>query len=215
VTDKETTRGHAVLLVDKSWSMTKIREEAQEGVNEFRKKQAALKNAKITLSLYEFSDEATGRAGYWKQYGPVKAKDAPDYALEPDGNTALYDAVVRVLLDTEKEIAAMKHRPDKVVVALMTDGKENSSKEATFEAAKQQIDRKKEEGWEIIFLAGSLESVAFGKAVGITTTGYNPRVAGQTNAVYSTASAATADFFAGTTRSVVMPETVDADAKSE
>lgn len=209
MTKSETTRGHAVLLVDKSWSMNKIQGEAQDGVNQFRQKQAELKKAKITMSLYEFSDRAQTRAGYWKQWGPVKAKEAPAYVLEPDGNTALYDAIGRVILDTEKEIASMKHHPDKVVIAIMTDGAENSSKEFGFEAVKQQVERKKEEGWEIIFLAGALESVAFGHASGITTTSYNPGVKGQTAAVYNTASAAAADFFVGETRSVEMPESVE------
>lgn len=211
MTKTETTRGHAVLLVDMSWSMLKIQAEAQEGVNQFREKQADLKKAKITMSLYEFSDRAQNRAGYRKQWGPVKASEAPVYLLEPDGNTALYDAIGRVLLDTEKEIASMKHHPDKVVVAIMTDGAENSSKEFSFEAVKELVERKKQEGWEIIFLAGSLESVAFGKASGITTTSYNPGIAGQTHSVYTVASAGAADYFAGTTRSVEMPESVDAD----
>lgn len=198
------------MLVDKSWSMTRIRDEAQDGVNEFRRKQAALKKAKITMSLYEFSDKAQNRAGYWKQYGPMKAAEAPDYLLEPDGNTALYDAVVRVILDTEAEIKLLKKPPTKVVLAIMTDGAENSSIEFNFEATKQQIERKQKDGWEIIFLAGSLQSVAFGKASGLTTTGYNPHIAGQTHSVYTAAANATSDYFVGTTRSVEMPESIPA-----
>lgn len=205
------SRGHAVLLVDRSYSMLRIKEEAEQGVQTFKDKQAEVTDAKITMSLYEFSDQGLGRAGYWKKWGPLKVAQTPDYTLEPDGNTALYDAVARVIIDTEKEIEAMEKKPGKVVVAIMTDGQENSSIEYNFEHCKALIKRKKADGWEIIFLAGTMEAVAFGKSSGLNTTSYNPLVKGQTAGVYASAASGSANYFAGVTRTVEMPESIDAD----
>lgn len=217
-------RGHTVLLVDRSYSMKGRREEAEQGVNQFKTKYAGLTSkstAKVTMSLYQFSATRNVPVGrdlaYEKVWGPVKAKDAPDYVLDADGNTALYDAVGRVIIDTEQEIAQMKKPPTKVVIAIMTDGEENSSVEFTFQAVKDLIDRKKEDGWEFIFLAGSLKAVGFGVASGLTTTGFNPNAKGQMANAYAAASTATMDWYEGTTRGVEMPTSVeepaDADAK--
>lgn len=79
MTDKDNSRGHAVLLVDRSYSMRARKEEGEQGVNEFAKKQGALKKAKVTMSLYQFCaadqrgiDLKQPPVGYEKVWGPVK-----------------------------------------------------------------------------------------------------------------------------------------------
>jgi uncharacterized protein YegL len=202
VVPEEDTRALVVLLVDTSYSMKKIHEEAQDGIRDFIKKQASIKGVKVKVALYRFASD------YSLVWGPLKAKDALPCIIEPNGNTALYDAVARCIKDTKAVIEGLKKKPSKVVLALMTDGEENDSKEYKFEDVAGLIDQQKESGWEIIFLAGSLKAVGFGVASGLNTTGYDPSRAGQTYAIYDTASNATASYLAGATRSVEMPTQV-------
>lgn len=199
-------RGHVTLLVDRSGSMMSIKEEAEGGIRAFIEQQAALDGVKVTLSLYQFDDE------YSTVYEAVKAKDAPAYALEPRGMTALYDAIGKAIEDTKRALAGYEKKPSKVVVVIMTDGAENNSKEYKFEAVTKLIDERKAAGWEFVFLAGSLEAVQFGRESGLRPTAFSPGVTGQANRVYTTAAAATASYLGGKTRSVEMPEDVNSGA---
>jgi uncharacterized protein YegL len=176
------TRAHITLIVDRSGSMASIRDEAEEGIKMFIRDQAALDGVKVKVSLYQFDNK------YEKVFGPVKAGEAPGYTLMPRSMTALYDAIGKGIEDTERTIADADKRPDKVVVVIMTDGFENASQEHTFKSVSALIEEQKKAGWEFIFLAGTLESVKFGQAAGLHTTGYDPGIVGQTRAVYATAS---------------------------
>lgn len=188
-----TTRAHVTLVVDRSGSMDEILVEAEAGIKLFIEQQASLADVKVTICLYQFDHI------YEHVYGPVKIKNAPAYKLLPRASTALYDAVGLAIQDTAKVVADSKKTPDKVAIVIMTDGKENASHEYTFEAVSKLVAEKKALGWEVAFLAGTMEAVAFGTASGLTTRGYDPKVAGQTYAVYNDASQATMDWFVGET----------------
>lgn len=206
------TRAHVALLVDRSGSMWQIREEAESGVRNFLAEQRKLDSVKVTVSLFHFDEF------YERVYGPVKTVDAPAYELKPRGGTALYDAIGHAITDTrvdlEKATVAGKE-PDKVVLVIMTDGRENRSREFSFEAMTALIEAQKKAGWQIVFLAGTPDSVAIGHASGLTTTSYDPHTKGSTRAVYNAASTATMDYFVGAASSVVMPDDVQADKEDD
>lgn len=196
------TRAHITLVVDRSGSMRSIKEEAEGGIRKFLEDQAALTDVKIKVSLYQFDAE------YEHVYGPVKVGKVPEYQLEPRGMTALFDAVGKGIEDTKAAVAAADKTPDKVVVVIMTDGAENSSREHTAVTVKQLVEAQKAAGWEFVFLAGDLSAAQFGRASGLQTTGYNPAVPGQTRSAYATASAGTADYLRGDAAVIDMPEIV-------
>lgn len=189
------TRAHVTLVTDRSLSMQAIKDEAEAGVKLFAEQQAT-STTKTTLALYQFDTT------YEHVYGPVKAAHAPAYELQPRGMTALYDAIGLAIRDTEKIVAESKKTPDKVAVVIMTDGEENSSHEFTFETVSKLIEAKQAEGWEIVFLAGTLKAADFGHASGLTTRSYNPRIAGQTMSTYADASNATMDWAEGKTKGI-------------
>lgn len=197
------TRAHITLVVDRSGSMRSIQEEAEGGIRKFLEDQAALTGIKVKVSLYQFDSE------YEQVYGPVKVGKAPAYHLQPRGMTALFDAVGKGIEDTRAAVAAAgDERPEKIVVVIMTDGAENSSREHTAESVKALVEAQKAAGWEFVFLAGDLSAAEFGRASGLQTTGYNPAVPGQTRSAYATASAGTADYLRGDAAAVDMPGVV-------
>lgn len=198
------TRAHITLVVDRSGSMQSIKEEAEGGIRKFLADQAALSGVKVKVSLYQFDAE------YEHVYGPVKAAKVPPYELEPRGMTALYDGVGKGIEDTKATVAAAPagKSPDKVVVVIMTDGAENSSREHTARSVKQLVDAQKAAGWEFVFLAGDLSAAQFGRSSGLRTTGYNPAARGQTATAYAVASAGTASYLSGDAAGVDMPEAV-------
>lgn len=204
------TRAHTTLVVDRSGSMIDMKVEAEGGVAAYLKTLAEVKDAKVTVSLYQFD------TAFEPVYVGVKPKDAPAYVLEPRAATALYDAVGLGLEKTKDYIESLagNQRPEKVAIVIVTDGHENSSREHTFESQKKLIETAQADGWEVVFLAGTPDAVRFGQASGLRTTSYNSRLRGQTVSVYAAAATANADFFVGETATMATPETVE-DAEQD
>lgn len=195
------TRAHITLVVDRSGSMSTIRNEAEAGIKKFVDEQAALDGVKVKVSLYQFDD------AYEHVFGPVKAADAPAYKLHPRAMTALYDAVGKGIEDTKETVGAADKTPDKVVVVIMTDGQENASKEHSFDSVTKLVEEQKAAGWEFIFLAGTLEAVKFGQQSGLATRSFDPNRRGQTMTAYAAASANTSDYLTGKAATTATPDT--------
>lgn len=152
---------HLSILVDRSGSMTRLADEASNGINSLIKEQAELPG-KITVSLYQFDTV------YEKVFGPLKAKDAPKYQLEARGMTALLDSAQKAIVDTGEFLRDLpeEKRPSKVLFAIVTDGAENSSREITREQLKSSIKHQENVyNWEFVFLGANVD--AFGEAAAL------------------------------------------------
>src|SRR5712671_3389984 len=115
---------HYVLIIDRSGSMARIRDDTQGGVRHFIAEQATVPG-KATLSLYQFDTE------HDRVHDFADLAGLPPYTLTPRGGTALNDACARAISETGARLAALSEdtRPGKVVVVIATDGQENSSSE--------------------------------------------------------------------------------------
>lgn len=198
---------YTAIVVDRSGSMGEtegLRLEAEGGVRMFIDKLAGMTEARNMVSLYEFDTE------FSHVFGPVKAEDADEYKLVPRGMTALFDAVGLTIEDTKRVIGSMKFKdkPEKVALVIMTDGRENKSKEHTFDSVQKLVADCKKAGWEIVFLAGTLEARQFAQASGLRTSSFDPQTRGSTYSVYSAAANATAGYYAGETVSINVPDSV-------
>jgi hypothetical protein len=142
---------HVALVVDRSGSMDSCRQEAQEAVNSFVKKQAeGVGECRVTL--VEFDNE------YRAVYENVLAGDAPRYVLEPRGMTALLDAMGRTIHSVGQSLSNMVEadRPGLVVVVVMTDGHENASKEYTQAKVAEMVKVQQEQyNWQFVFLGAN------------------------------------------------------------
>jgi hypothetical protein len=90
----------------------------------------------------------------------------------PRGETALYDAVGRGVAETAEHIATLPEaeRPARVVLAVLTDGQENASKEYSYERVRAILaERATAAGWHVLFLASDLQVVAAAARLGTHT----------------------------------------------
>ena len=157
---------HLTLVIDRSGSMIKIKEEAQKGISDLLKEQFLLPG-KLTLTLIEFDNTVDT---------VVRLSDkALDYSLEPRGNTALFDAVGQEIIATGKDLAGMDEaeRPSKVVFIVVTDGENNNSREYTLESVRDLIANQKDNyQWTFQFL-GAEEASWQGEALGMRSSSYS------------------------------------------
>ncbi len=146
------------LVVDRSGSMSHIKNDAEGGVNAFVRQQA-MEQGNALLTLVQFDTE------YEFVHRGVDIRQVPRYNLHPRGMTALLDAVGRAIHETGSRLAKMNEadRPGLVVFVIMTDGLENSSVEFTKQKVKELIDHQQTVyNWQFIFLGADQD--AFGEA---------------------------------------------------
>jgi hypothetical protein len=191
------------IVLDESGSMEPFQQDTIGGVNRFLKEQRELPG-KCTLSLMKFNHEDrpvfTGR--------PIA--EAPDLTAEtyqPTGNTALLDALGRAITEAGDRFRAMSEadRPGKVIVLVVTDGEENSSRTWTKEKIKEAVERQIHiYKWEFVFLGANVD--AFAEAGGLGMLGSHTM---QTHATrqsvassYISASLNTAKFRSGASSSM-------------
>ncbi|TLM97806.1 MAG: VWA domain-containing protein [Actinobacteria bacterium] len=149
-------------VLDKSGSMDSIREATISGFNEFKNDQVREEgNALFTLTLFDTEFDLVCEAV------PVReVADLDRRSYQPDGCTALYDAIGHTMRITDDFVAA--HKPDQVVFVIMTDGEENSSREFTHQTIFQMIqDRQKLAHYEFIYLGANQDSYATGAQIGM------------------------------------------------
>jgi len=95
--------------------------------------------------------------------------ESTTYAI--GGTTALLDAVGMTIDSVRNRIAGLPEaeRPAGVIVAILTDGLENSSREYTRQEVFDRIRQQQAEGWEFVFLAANQDAVQEGGTIGIPT----------------------------------------------
>ena len=84
--------------------------------------------------------------------------------------TALLDAVGRTIDDVGNRLANTpeEERPEKVLVAIMTDGLENSSRDYTRDRVAKMIKHQQEVySWEFLFLAANVDAFTEARSLNI------------------------------------------------
>lgn len=167
-----------VVILDRSGSMASIASDMEGGLNKFIEEQKNLdeEGAKFTLARFDNMYELV--------HDGIPLADAPNISLEPRGMTALLDAVGK----TVSTVNSREHA-EKVIVLIITDGFENSSREWKREAVKQLVEKCTADGWDFVYLGANVE--AFDEAGGIgvsmrSTLNYTPDSASVRSAFDST-----------------------------
>ena len=86
------------------------------------------------------------------------------------GSTALLDAIGKTIhkIGNAEKNTAEEYRAEKVMVVIITDGEENSSRFYSLKEVKHMIERQKERyGWEFIFLGANIDAVETATRFGI------------------------------------------------
>lgn len=196
-----------VLVLDETGSMADTVSDTIGAVNGYFET-LAKDTPEARVSIMEFSDMLGQEENFRVLVADVAPAEVPKLTeknYRPRGNTPLYDALGKAITETE-EIGAERY-----LLVVMTDGKENASREWTIEGVKKLIERKQGEGWTIIYLGANQDAWAAGAALGVArgnTMSYRQTSRGVGQAAVALASA-TESFY---TSSAVGSTTFFADA---
>lgn len=155
---------HISIVLDRSGSMKCIRDDVVNGFNEFVADQKQVPG-EARLSLFQFDSE------YEIVHDGLPLADVPEMQREdfqPRASTALLDAIGRAIADTQRAIEVASPRPERVLIAIITDGYENSSREFDHRTISDLIRRfESEYGWEFVYLAADQDAIATAAEYGI------------------------------------------------
>ncbi len=155
-----------ICIIDASGSMKLIENDAIGGFNSFLEEQKKLPG-EATLTLIQFNTDydVIHENKPLSEVNPIQDKD-----YIPMGSTALLDAVGKAIDSTGSRLAKTpeENRPEKVIVAILTDGEENASTSYDLSKINDMIRHQKEKySWEFIFLGANQDSFSEAAKLGI------------------------------------------------
>ena len=152
-----------LVVVDRSGSMSNIREDMVGGLRTLIATQAAAPG-RLTIDLWSFDDVVENEV-------TMASPDEVDIRLVPRGSTALYDAIGRSVVHFGELLEAMDEdaRPGTVQVIVVTDGEENSSREFSAGEVKRLVIQQTDTyAWGFVFLGANQDAVLTGQTLGFS-----------------------------------------------
>jgi hypothetical protein len=158
-----------VVALDRSGSMSSVRNDTIGGFNTFVSDQRREAKGDVKLTLVQFDDQ------YEINYNGMPIQDVPpltEATYIPRGMTALLDAVGKTISTVGDRLAKTpeNERPSLVIFVILTDGQENQSKEFKLDQIKTMITHQTEKyNWQFLFLGADqnsfqAESMGFSKS---------------------------------------------------
>ena len=190
------TQVYNLVILDKSGSMHSIRQEAIDGYNETLGTIRAAQLKHLDTQDHFVSLAAFCCCGIDMIYDKTPIKDAEILTKEkydPCCGTPLYDAIGITVKKLKADIKDIEDAA--VLVTIITDGYENSSKEWTGMAIKKLIDECKEDGWMFSFIGAGEDVVEVATTISVTNTVVWEKTAKGTKAVFENENAAQGRFY--------------------
>ncbi len=163
---------HIAVLLDRSGSMQSVQTDTIGGYNQFLAEQK-LVPGDATVTLAQFNDK------YEVTYADVPLTSVADLTQEtysPNGWTSLNDALAKLITDLGTKLATKPEyeRPSKVVVVIMTDGHENTSKEFGGAYGLKKVNdmlthQKIKYNWEFVFMGANIDAFSTAQSYGISS----------------------------------------------
>ena len=187
------------LVIDCSGSMSHLKTEVEQSVNAFigtRKTEAGQRSMMITT----FSDVV-------HLMPSVSVEHIMPFRMVIGGMTALYDAIGETVQRLGMELYSLHEdvRPGHVIVAIFTDGYENSSQLWTSAAINKLISQQRDDySWEFLYMGANQDAILEANKIGIpsrSSVTYNTSRQG-TRSVINTMDAYVASAAAGITPEV-------------
>jgi hypothetical protein len=150
---------HISIILDRTGSMSSIRDDTIGGFNTFLKDQKKEPGI-ATITLVQF--DSVDPYEIIHKFKPIK--DVPELTHKtyvPLAMTPLLDAMGRGINDIEKSLTDLseEERPSKVVVVVITDGQENASQEFRKDQIVKMVRKKtKKDDWQFVFLSADLDA---------------------------------------------------------
>ncbi len=154
---------HLYFLLDRSGSMQSIKTDTEGGFSAFVEEQRrAVGECRVTLA--QFDDQ------YEIVFADTPVANIGRLNLQPRGSTALLDAMGRLITEAGAALAALPEdqRPGSVVVAIMTDGLENASREWTHPAVKALVEQQTTAyQWQFLYMGADQDAIDVGTGLGV------------------------------------------------
>ncbi len=192
-------------LLDESGSMQGRAGSTMTGFNEYIK--TLRKNGEN--ALFTFTKFNTERTEIVYKGVPLTSVGELNYTnYNPNHGTPLFDAVGRTIAALDAEYASFPaNKKPAVIVAIMTDGEENSSREFTQQRIAELIAAREKQGWDFIYLGADHNAFKAAENLGIKIGLGNTMQYSQVNVVGTFAATANAHsrYTKQATRGVVIP----------
>jgi len=161
------TRVFNLIILDESGSMWSIKQAAINSVNEtiqtIREAEKEHEDQEHYVMLVSFNSKMKTIC---ECVSACEVKEITENDYNPNCSTALYDAMGLSLNALRPKVA----ESDRVLVTVVTDGEENSSKEFTGKAIKALVDELKGKGWIFAYIGTNQDVEKVAATISITNT---------------------------------------------
>ena len=155
---------HICFVLDESGSMYNSVDDVIGGFQKLIDEQKGEKNGECIVSLYRFSGTVK------KDYIGKPVNEVPRLTYSPGGCTAMNDGVGTAIDEIGKWLSDMdeSERPSKNMIVIMTDGRENASKEYDFDIVREKIKHQEEKySWTFVYMGTNLQDLKDANRLGI------------------------------------------------
>jgi hypothetical protein len=154
-------------VMDASSSMSGLAKETISSFNQFIKEQKDVPG-EAAFSLCVFNTEYR----LVHDFIPLQnVEELNTVSYRCSGCTALLDAMGTTIDALGTKLAAMpeEDRPSKVIVLVVTDGEENSSRKFTLDQIKAKVTLQQEKyNWQFVFMGANIDAISAGTSMGFT-----------------------------------------------
>ena len=157
-------RSDITILLDRSGSMASVKSDVEGGFARFLADQRAVPGD-CDLSLVQFDSQSI-EAVFTER--PIR--ESPELELQPRGMTPLLDAVGQTIVRTGERLAAKpeRERPGRVLFVILTDGKENASREYSKTRIREMVQHQTlAYRWQFLYLGANVDAFAEAGGLGI------------------------------------------------
>lgn len=156
-----------VFILDKSGSMHGLQQDTLGGYNGMLEKQRELDGeCRITTVLFNHESSIVHDRANLRDVSPMT-----DEQYQPSGYTALLDTIGMAInrIGNVQKNSPPQQRAGKVMVVIITDGLENSSREFSLSHIRRMVERQQQRfGWEFIFLGANIDAIDVAASYGIS-----------------------------------------------
>jgi Mg-chelatase subunit ChlD len=163
-----TKTSHVIFVLDDSGSMQSCRAATISGYNEYlqaQKKDALETGIPTFVSLYKFDGSSVKTV--FSRVSVEEVKDLDEQSYNPQGMTNLYDAIGGVMMQINSQLSASKKADrDSIIITILTDGAENSSRTFNNSIIKQMVEKAEGKNWGFMFLGANINAFVAGSSLG-------------------------------------------------
>lgn len=164
-------KSHVVFILDDSYSMAAHADSTISGFNEFLDGQvndSERDSIPTKASLYKFNGQNVTSVFKKEKIGKVRPLNRETYS--PRGGTNLLDAIGYVMNEVNEDLYESRKRDrESVIICILTDGEENSSRKFNNEKIKGMVEAAEGKDWTFMFLGANIDAFDVGGQWGMRT----------------------------------------------